>query len=412
MLRHRPPLTLGTLGHFGCGKSSLVAAITRWVARREGTPVVDVDFLNRGGDGGRERSRNSRWVRSATAQHDLAVVDCPGDPSHGRIVWNAAVLMDVAILVVSAEDGVQAQTREHLVLAKYAGVAAVVVFVNRVDRVAAADRDVICEVVEVEVRAALSTAGFDGDVVEFVYGSAALALADDESELGTRAVERLLELVDRQPVRQRSLTAPFRLSVHDVFRIYGRGVVVTGVVEQGSVTVGDGVVVHGLQHAGRAPAPRLVLPTPWPIVVREIHSFRAVCSVAAAGDAVGLFFAVDAYERGTWRELPAAALRRGHLVAADDDHNLVATHRFVAHLRTLTPAEGGRAHSLRNGFQAQMLVRTASVQGRLGTETPVAPGEDADVDIEVESAICLSPGLVVREGHRTVAVGKVSTVSR
>ncbi|WFB06262.1 elongation factor Tu [Streptomyces sp. LX-29] len=383
-VRTKPHLNIGTMGHVDHGKTTLTAAITKVLSERgTGGTYVPFDRIDRAPEeAARGITINLSHVEYETDTRHYAHVDMPGHADFIKNMVTGAAQLDGAILVVSALDGVMPQTAEHVLLARQVGVDHIVVALNKAD---AGDSE-LTDLVELEVRELLTAHGYDGDHVPVVRVSGLRALDGDPRWTG--AVEALLDAVDTYvPTPVRYTDAPFLMPVENVLTISGRGTVVTGAVERGTVQVGDRVEVLG---AGLAS------------VVTGVETFGKPMELAEAGDNVALLL------RGVQRD----AVRRGHVVAAPG--SVVPRRRFTARVYVLSTAEGGRRTPLSTGYRPQFYIRTADVVGDvdLGRTAVAAPGDTVSMTVELGRELPLEPGLgfAIREGGRTVGAGTVMTV--
>ncbi|PJM96547.1 elongation factor Tu [Streptomyces sp. CB01373] len=382
-VRTKPHLNIGTMGHVDHGKTTLTAAITKVLAERGSGTFVPFDRIDRAPEeAARGITINIAHVEYETDTRHYAHVDMPGHADYVKNMVTGAAQLDGAILVVSALDGIMPQTAEHVLLARQVGVNHIVVALNKAD---AGDEELI-DLVELEVRDLLTSHGFGGDAVPVVRVSGLRALEGDPR--WTASIEALLDAVDTYvPMPERYLDAPFLLPVENVLTITGRGTVVTGAVERGTVRVGDRVEVLG---AG--------LET----VVTGLETFGKPMEEAQAGDNVALLL----------RGVPRDAVRRGHVVAAPG--SVVPRRRFTARVYVLSAREGGRTTPLATGYRPQFYIRTADVVGDidLGEAAVARPGDTVTVTVELGREVPLEPGLgfAVREGGRTVGAGTVTAV--
>ena len=384
-VRAKPHLNIGTMGHVDHGKTTLTAAITKVLADRGGGAYVPFERIDRAPEeSARGITINIAHVEYETATRHYAHVDMPGHADYVKNMITGAAQIDGAILVVSAADGVMPQTREHLLLARQVGIRHVVVALTKAD---VADPE-YADLVELEVRDLLSGYGFAGAEVPVVRLSATGALAGDPR--WTASVGALLDAVDRSvPVPARYADAPLLLPVENVMSITGRGTVVTGAVEAGTVRVGDPVEVVGLAE-------------PLSTVVTGVETFGKPMESAEAGDQAALLL------RGVRR----GQVRRGQVVAAPG--SLAAHTRFTAEVLLLATAEGGRRTPIASGYRPQFFLRTASVSGLLdlGAVGTASPGERLTMAVELGKPVAVHVGLgfVIREGGKTVGAGTVTSV--
>ena len=376
---------VGTIGHVDHGKTTLTAAITNVLARKNSSnKFVAYDAIDKAPE------EKARGITIATAhveyQTDLrhyAHVDCPGHADYVKNMIVGAAQMDIAILVVSVTDGPMPQTREHILLAKQVGVQNIVVYLNKVDM---ADKDII-ELVEMEVRELLSKYGYDGDSVDVIYGSALKALEGDEGESGSGSIMKLMDALDRIPLPPRDTEKPFLLPIEDVFSIPGRGTVVTGRVERGVIKTGDKVEIVGLRDTVET-------------VCTGVEMFKKSLEAGSAGDNVGVLL------RGVKRE----EVERGQVLAAPQS---ITPHRkFKAEVYILKKEEGGRHTPFFANYQPQFYIRTTDVTGSIklpdGVEM-VMPGDNVTIEVELNAPIAMDKGLrfAIREGGRTVGSGVI-----
>lgn len=385
-VRTKPHLNIGTMGHVDHGKTTLTAAITKVLADRGSGTFVPFDRIDRAPEeAARGITISIAHVEYETATRHYAHVDMPGHADYVKNMITGAAQLDGAILVVSALDGVMPQTAEHVLLARQIGVRHIVVALNKAD---AGDPE-LTDLVELEVRELLTAHGYPGDELPVVRVSGLRALDGDPR--WTAAVGALLDAVDTYvPVPVRYTDAPFLVSVENVLTITGRGTVVTGAVERGTVAPGARVQVHA---AGGE-----VLTS----VVTGLETFGRPMDSAQAGDNVALLL------RGVQR----GQVRRGDVVAAPD--SVTPHRRFTARVYIVPTAEGGRHTPVTTGYRPQFYIRTADVVGDvdLGPAAMALPGDTADVTVDLGRALPLEPGLgfAIREGGRTVGAGTVTAL--
>lgn len=382
-VRTKPHLNIGTMGHVDHGKTTLTAAITKVLAARGSGTFVPFERIDRAPEeAARGITINIAHVEYETDTRHYAHVDMPGHADYVKNMVTGAAQLDGAILVVSALDGIMPQTAEHVLLARQVGVDHIVVALNKAD---AGDEE-LTDLVELEVRELLTAHGYGGDSVPVVRVSGLRALEGDPRWTG--AVEALLDAVDTYvPMPERYLDAPFLLPVENVLTITGRGTVVTGAVERGTVRLGDRVDVLG---AGVE------------TVVTGVETFGKPMEEAQAGDNVALLL------RGVARD----AVRRGHVVAAPG--SVEPRRHFTAQVYVLSSREGGRSTPVATGYRPQFYIRTADVVGDvdLGTAGVARPGETVTMTVELGREVPLEAGLgfAIREGGRTVGAGTVTAV--
>lgn len=378
-------MNIGTIGHVDHGKTTLTAAITKVLAEAGSGKFVDYASIDKAPE---EKARgitiSTAHVEYETANRHYAHVDCPGHADYIRNMITGAAQMDGAIIVVSATDGQMPQTREHLLLASQVGVKKLVVFVNKVDQV---DDPEMLELVEMEMRELLSTYGFDGDNTPIISGSALAALEGKNPEIGAEAVKKLMAATDEwleQPPRD--FEKPFLMPVEDVFSISGRGTVVTGRVERGTITKGSEIEIVGMG-------------TSFKTTLTGIEMFHKELDRGEAGDNMGALL------RGIKRE----QIRRGQVLIAPGSVKPIK--KFQAQCYILTKEEGGRYTPFGNGYSPQAFSRTSDVTVSLtfpeGTpdadEKLVMPGDNVDLVATLVHDIALEVGsrFTLREGGKT-----------
>jgi elongation factor Tu len=385
-VRNKPHLNVGTMGHVDHGKTTLTAAITKVLA--EADPAhnrfVAFDGIDRAPEEvQRGITINIAHVEYETATRHYAHVDMPGHADYVKNMITGAAQVDAAILVVSAQDGAMPQTREHVLLARRVGVPYLVVAMNKADAV---EDPEILDLVELEVRELLSEYGFPGDEVPVVRVSALRALEGDPRWVGS-ITELLAAVDDYVPVPERELGEPFLMPIENVLTISGRGTVVTGAVERGSLRVGDAVEVVGLGPTVAS-------------VATGLETFGKSLERAEAGDNAAVLL------RGVRRD----EVRRGQVLALP---GTVTPHRrFRATLHALTTAEGGRHTPFAADYRPQFYFRTTDVPGGidLGGTPLVMPGDTVELTVDLGKPVAMETGLgfAVREGGKTVAAGTVT----
>ncbi|NYI44425.1 elongation factor Tu [Nocardioides aromaticivorans] len=387
-VRTKPHLNIGTMGHVDHGKTTLTAAITKVLADADPTrnSFVAFDGIDRAPEEvQRGITINIAHVEYETATRHYAHVDMPGHADYVKNMITGAAQVDAAILVVSAQDGAMPQTREHVLLAQRVGVPYLVVALNKSDTV---DDEDLLDLVELEVRDLLGEYGFPGDEVPVVRVSGLKALEGDPR--WTQSIVDLLQAVDDYvPVPDRELGEPFLMPIENVLTISGRGTVVTGAVERGSLRVGDTVEVVGLGPTVAS-------------VATGLETFGKTLDEVQAGDNAAVLL------RGVRRE----DVRRGQVLAVPGS---VRPHaRFTANLHALTAAEGGRHTPFAADYRPQFYFRTTDVSGGidLGDVALVMPGDTVEVTVELGKPVAMEVGLgfAVREGGRTVAAGTVTSL--
>ena len=386
--RTKPHCNIGTIGHVDHGKTTLTAAITKTLNARLGTgEAVAFENIDKAPE---ERERgitiSTAHVEYETERRHYAHVDCPGHADYVKNMITGAAQMDGAILVVAATDGVMAQTKEHILLARQVGVPYIVVFLNKCDMV---DDEELIELVEMEVTEQLEEYGFKGCPI--IKGSALKALEDPFSEWGDKILELMHKVDEYIPDPVRDTDKPFLMPVEDVFTITGRGTVATGRVERGTLHLNDELEILGVKED--------VLKT----VVTGIEMFRKQLDEAMAGDNIGALL------RGVNRD----QIVRGQVLAKP---GTVTCHRkFTAQVYVLTKDEGGRHTPFFNNYRPQFYFRTTDVTGvcelPAGTEMCM-PGDNVEMTIELIHPIAMEQGLTfaIREGGRTVGSGRVATI--
>ncbi|NLM33009.1 MAG: elongation factor Tu [Acholeplasmataceae bacterium] len=385
--RTKPHVNIGTIGHVDHGKTTLTSAITRVLAKRGLAEAKDYGQIDGAPE---ERARgitiNTAHVEYETDKRHYAHVDCPGHADYVKNMITGAAQMDGAILVVSAADGPMPQTREHILLSRQVGVPRIVVFLNKVDMV---DDDELLELVEMEVRELLSEYDFPGDEIPIVRGSALKAMEGDP-EHEAKILELMNIVDDYIPTPERDVDKPFLMPIEDVFSITGRGTVVTGRVERGTVKVGDNVEIVGIRETQST-------------VVTGVEMFRKLLDQAMAGDNVGLLL------RGIARD----DVERGQVVAKPKS---VTPHTvFEAQVYVLTKEEGGRHTPFFSNYRPQFYFRTTDVTGIIelpeGVEM-VMPGDNTLLKVTLIHPIAVEQGtkFSIREGGRTVGAGNVVKV--
>ena len=387
--RTKPHVNVGTIGHVDHGKSTLTEAITLVQSKQGMAEYVEFSNIDKAPE---ERERGITiaiaHVEYETTERHYAHVDCPGHADYVKNMITGAAQMDGAILVVSAADGPMPQTREHILLARQVGVPYIVVFLNKADMVDDAE---LMELVEMEVRDLLSTYEFPGDDTPLITGSALKALEGDTSEIGSQAIEQLVEALDTWiPEPERAIDGPFLMPVEDVFSISGRGTVVTGRIERGIVKVNDEVEIVGIKDTEKT-------------ICTGVEMFRKLLDQGQAGDNVGVLL------RGTKRE----EVERGQVLAKPG--SITPHTKFEAEVYILTKEEGGRHTPFFKGYRPQFYFRTTDVTGAVelpdGTEM-VMPGDNVQMKVELIAPIAMEDGLrfAIREGGRTVGAGVVAKI--
>ena len=388
--RTKPHVNIGTIGHVDHGKTTLTAAITKYLALQGKAQFEDYSNIDKAPE---ERERgitiNTAHVEYETDARHYAHVDCPGHADYIKNMITGAAQMDGAILVIAATDGPMAQTREHILLARQVGVPAIVVFLNKVDLL---DDEELLELVEMEVRELLSTYEFPGDDLPVIKGSALNALtceSNDPSDPDYACIKELMDAVDSYiPTPDRKADMPFLMPVEDVFTITGRGTVATGRVERGQIKMGDAVEIVGLAEESKKS------------VITGIEMFRKLLDYAEAGDNVGTLL----------RGIDKKEIERGQVLAKPGS---IKPHtKFSGQVYVLSKDEGGRHTPFFNNYRPQFYFRTTDVTGIItlpeGTEMCM-PGDNVDMKVELITPIAIEKGLrfAIREGGRTVGSGVV-----
>ena len=387
--RSKPHVNIGTIGHVDHGKTTLTAAITKRQHDKNPEWAEFTDYANID-KAPEERARgitiNTAHVEYQTEKRHYAHVDCPGHADYVKNMITGAAQMDGAILVIAATDGPMAQTREHILLARQVGVPKMVVFMNKCDMV---DDPELLDLVEMEIRDLLNEYGFDGDNTPIIRGSALKALeGDPEAE---KAIDELMDAVDEWiPTPERDNDKPFLMSIEDVFTITGRGTVVTGRVERGTLKLNDEVEIVGIKPTQKT-------------VVTGIEMFRKQLDFAEAGDNAGVLL------RGISRE----QVERGQVLAKPG--SVHPHHKFKAEVYVLSKEEGGRHTPFFSNYRPQFYFRTTDVTGVItlpeGVEM-VMPGDNVTMEVELIHPIAIEKGtkFSIREGGRTVGAGVVSEI--
>jgi elongation factor Tu len=392
--RTKPHLNVGTIGHVDHGKTSLTAAITKTLALKGQAQVRSFASIDNAPE---ERERGITiaiaHVEYETDKRHYAHVDCPGHADYIKNMITGAAQMDGAILVVSAPDGPMPQTREHILLARQVEVPSMVVFLNKVDML---DDEELLELVELEVRELLSAHGFPGDEIPVIRGSALAALESKATDPSDPAYQPILELMqavdDYIPTPERAIDKPFLMPIEDVFGIKGRGTVVTGRVERGTVKPGEDVEIVGMGERRK-------------VVVTGVEMFQKTLDEGQAGDNVGCLL------RGVER----TDVERGQVLAKPGSINPHT--QFQAEVYVLTKEEGGRHTPFFPGYRPQFYVRTTDVTGAItlpaGMEM-VMPGDNVQMGVELITPVAIEDGLrfAIREGGRTVGAGVVTAITQ
>ena len=391
-IRNKPHANVGTIGHIDHGKTTLTAAITKVMATaNKANKYIAFDQIDKAPE---ERERgitiSIAHVEYETEKRHYAHVDCPGHADYIKNMITGAAQMDGAILVVSAPDGPMPQTREHILLARQVEVPAIVVFLNKVDMM---DDEELLELVELEVRELLTKQKFDGDNIPIIRGSALKALEStgdlSRNDPDAQSIWALMDAVDSYiPQPPRAVDKPFLLPIEDVFGIKGRGTVVTGRIERGTVKVGEEVEIIGFHE------------TPRKVICTGVEMFQKMLDQGEAGDNVGCLL------RGVER----ADVERGQVLAKPG--SIKPKTKFTAEVYVLSKEEGGRHNPFTNGYRPQFYIRTTDVTGAIhlpeGVEIAM-PGDNITMSVELITPVALEEGsrFAIREGGRTVGAGVV-----
>ena len=393
--RTKPHVNIGTIGHIDHGKTTLTAAITKYLALQGGAEYTDYSSIDKAPE---ERERgitiNTAHVEYETAKRHYAHVDCPGHADYIKNMITGAAQMDGAILVIAASDGPMAQTREHLLLARQVNVPSVLVFLNKCDQV---DDEELLELVEMEVRELLDFYGFPGDDTPIIRGSALNALVSESTDPNApeyACIKELMDAVDEWiPTPDRKEDMPFLMPVEDVFTISGRGTVATGRVERGILNLNEKVEIVGLSDEKRE------------TTVTGIEMFHKLLDYAEAGDNIGALL----------RGVAKTEIERGQVLSKPGS---IHPHtKFVGQVYVLTKDEGGRHTPFFNNYRPQFYFRTTDVTGVItlpeGTEMCM-PGDNVDMNVELITPIAIETGLrfAIREGGRTVGSGVVIAINQ
>ena len=388
--RSKPHVNIGTIGHVDHGKTTLTAAITKFLAFQGKADYTDYSSIDKAPE---ERERgitiNTAHVEYETDARHYAHVDCPGHADYIKNMITGAAQMDGAILVIAATDGPMAQTKEHILLARQVGVPAIVVFLNKCDQV---DDEELLELVEMEVRETLSFYEFPGDDIPIIKGSALNALVSESTDASApeyACIKELMDAVDSYiPTPDRKADMPFLMPVEDVFTISGRGTVATGRVERGQLKAGETVEIVGLTDEKRT------------TVVTSMEMFHKTLDYVEAGDNAGCLL----------RGVAKTDIERGQVLCKPGS---IHPHtKFVGQVYVLSKDEGGRHTPFFNNYRPQFYFRTTDVTGVINLPDGVEmcmPGDNVDMNVELITPIAIEKGLrfAIREGGRTVGSGVV-----
>ena len=392
--RTKPHVNIGTIGHVDHGKTTLTAAITKYLAMKGQAQFEDYASIDKAPE---ERERgitiNTAHVEYETDKRHYAHVDCPGHADYIKNMITGAAQMDGAILVIAASDGPMAQTREHILLARQVGVPAIVVFLNKCDQL---DDPELLELVEMEVRELLSKYEFPGDDIPIIKGSALNALISESTDVNApeyACIKELMDAVDSYiPTPDRKADQPFLMPVEDVFTISGRGTVATGRVERGQLKAGETVEIVGLTDEKKS------------TVVTSMEMFRKTLDYVEAGDNVGCLL----------RGVAKTDIERGQVLSKPGS---IHPHtKFKGQVYVLSKDEGGRHTPFFNNYRPQFYFRTTDVTGVISLPEGVEmcmPGDNVDMDVELITPIAIEKGLrfAIREGGRTVGSGVVIEIN-
>ena len=392
-VRSKPHVNIGTIGHVDHGKTTLTAAITKYLSFVGGAKFEDYSQIDSAPE---ERARgitiNTAHVEYETEARHYAHVDCPGHADYIKNMITGAAQMDGAILVVSASDGPMPQTREHILLARQVGVPYIVVYMNKCDQV---DDEELLELVEMDIRDLLNQYEFPGDDTPIIRGSALAALestSTDPSAPEYASIVELMAAVDSYiATPERPVDKPFLMPVEDVFTISGRGTVATGRLERGTVKVGDAAEIVGLQDEPKS------------TVITGVEMFRKSMDQAEAGDNIGCLL----------RGIDRKEVERGQVLAKPG--STTPHTKFEGQVYVLTKEEGGRHKPFFNGYRPQFYFRTTDVTGNIalpeGTDMCM-PGDHVTITADLITPIAMEQGLkfAIREGGHTVGAGNVSKI--
>jgi elongation factor Tu len=387
-VRSKPHCNIGTIGHVDHGKTTLTAAILRVLAEQNKAKFLSYAQIDSAPE---EKARGitiaTSHVEYETDKRHYTHIDCPGHADYVKNMITGAAQMDGAILVVSATDGPMPQTREHILLSRQIGVPAIVVYVNKVDLVS---DETMLEIVELEVRDLLTSYKYAGAETPITFGSALSALSDDKSTIGYESVLRLLQIIDTSiPQPFRPVDQPFLMPVEDVFSISGRGTVVTGKIERGTIKIGEELEIIGLA------------PEPTKTICTGIEMFHKILDYAEAGENVGV----------SLRGIKRTDIARGQILSAPK--TMKAYSKFEAQIYVLSKDEGGRHTPFFSNYRPQLFCRTADITGIIYSPDSikmVLPGDHVSLTIELIVPIALNEGLnfAIREGGKTVGAGVVT----
>ena len=387
--RSKTHVNIGTIGHVDHGKTTLTAAISKVLAEKQGITATDFAEIDNAPE---EKERgitiNTSHIEYETETRHYAHIDAPGHADYVKNMITGAAQMDGAILVVAATDGPMPQTREHILLARQVGIPKIVVYLNKCDL---ANDPELLELVEMEIRELLSANDFDGDNAPIIRGSAVSALEGKNDGLGKESIDALLKALDEYiPLPERPVDKPFLMPIEDVFSITGRGTVVTGRIESGTVKVGDECEIVGLRPTQKT-------------TVTGVEMFRKMLDQGEAGDNVGLLL------RGTKKE----DVERGQIICKPG--SITPHTEFEAEVYILTKEEGGRHTAFFSNYRPQFYFSTTDVTGTItlpADKEMVLPGDNVRISVQLIAPIAMSEGrrFAIREGGRTVGAGVVSKI--
>jgi elongation factor Tu len=385
--RNKPHCNIGTIGHVDHGKTTLTAAITKILADKQQAQYKAYDQI----DSAPEEKKRGITISTAHVEYETdkrhyAHIDCPGHADYVKNMITGAAQMDGAILVVSATDGPMPQTREHILLSRQVGVPAIIVYINKVDMVS---DETMLEIVELEVRELLASYKYS-ETSPIIFGSALMTLKEEKPEIGKESIFKLLDTIDKEiPQPTRPIDQPFLMPIEDVFSIGGRGTVVTGKIEKGTLKVGEPVSIIGLS------------PTINETTCTGIEMFHKILDYAEAGENVGLLL----------RGIKRTDIKRGQVLCKPG--SIKAYKRFEAQVYILNKEEGGRHTPFFSNYRPQLFCRTADITGSI--ELPedvkmVLPGDNVYITITLITSVALNQGLnfAIREGGKTIGAGVVA----
>ena len=386
--RDKPHVNIGTIGHVDHGKTTLTAAITQVLAKQGLSEIKSFDQIDNAPE---EKERgitiNTAHIEYQTANRHYAHVDCPGHADYVKNMVTGAAQMDGAILVVAATDGPMPQTNEHVLLAKQVNVPKMVVFLNKVDLV---DDEEMLDLVEMEVRDLLNKYDFDGDNAPVIRGSALGAL-NGEPQWEEKVLELMAAVDEYIPLPVRENEKPFLMPIEDIFSITGRGTVVTGRIETGTIHVNDPAEIVGFNDKPKS------------TVVTGVEMFRKLLDQGEAGDNVGLLL----------RGIDKKEVKRGEVIAKPG--SIKPHSHFLGQIYVLKKEEGGRHTPFHNKYRPQFFIRTLDVTGEItlpeGVEM-VMPGDNVEINVQLITPVALNENLrfAIREGGRTVGAGQVTKI--